>query len=309
MVELAKRLNALLPTAIENLRSLVAQLRDIEQDAERLAQQMEFSFLVDPGREVLSIGYEMGKQERHPACYDLLASEARIATFLAIARGDLRQQSWRKLGRDHTRAYGRFLLLSWSGTMFEYLMPALWMRNYPGTLIDRTQDAVVHVQEKFAAASGIPWGISESASARKNDRGHYHYFAYGIPRIALWIEAAAGPVIAPYATFLALAVNPRLALENLRRMDSAGWVGPYGFYEAADYSASTRAPGLAREWMAHHQGMSLLAITNLLHHNAVQRWFHANPLVQASELLLHELPVSNAILRARQKESAPAGCA
>jgi hypothetical protein len=306
LAELADRLHALLPTAIEKLHALDDQLHDIERDAERMAQQMEFAFLVDPNRQVLSIGYEMGKQQRHAACYDMLASEARIATFLAIARGDLRQASWGKLGRDQTLAYGRFLLLSWSGTMFEYLMPAVWMRSYPGTLIARTQDAVVRVQQAFASASGIPWGISESGSARKNDRGHYHYFAFGIPKISLWLEASAGPVISPYSTFLALAVDPEQALKNLRRMDKAGWVGPYGLYEAADYSASTRNPVLVREWMAHHLGMSLLAITNLLHHNAVQQWFHANPIVQASELLLHELPVSNAVLKAKQKELAPA---
>lgn len=305
VAEASENLLSLLPATIRNLRTLVADLHAIEQDAERLARQMEFGFLVDPYRQILSIGYDMVAHQRHDSCYDLVASEARTATFLAIARGDIPQQSWQKLGRDHTHAYGRFLLLSWSGTMFEYLMPSLWMRSYPGTMIASTQDACVHVQKKFGDASGIPWGVSESASSRKNDRGDYHYFAYGIPRLALWFEANAGPVVAPYSTFLALPSSPLEALRNLRRMQSAGWVGSYGLYEAADYSVTTRGPALAREWMAHHLGMSLLAITNQLHNDVVQQWFHAHPMIQATEMLLQEMPVSRAVLKAQLKELAP----
>jgi cyclic beta-1,2-glucan synthetase len=305
IAEAAERLLNLLPAAIRNLRTLISDLRRIEQDAERLAHEMEFAFLVDPNRHILSIGFEMGAHKRHDSCYDLVASEARIATFLAIARGDVPQQSWQKLGRDHTYAYGRFLLLSWSGTMFEYLMPALWMRTYPGTLIARTQEACVQVQRAFARGLGIPWGVSESASSRKNDRGDYHYFAFGIPRIALWYEATAGPVISPYSTFLALAVDPQQAIRNLRRMESAGWAGQYGFYESADFSVSSRGTALAREWMAHHLGMSLLAITNLLRNSIVQNWFHAHPMIQATEMLLQELPINKSLLRAQLKELTP----
>jgi cyclic beta-1,2-glucan synthetase len=303
--QLAERLSELLSAARQNLHTLSSDLHNIERTAERLAQETEFGFLVDPGRQILSIGYEMGKMKRHEACYDLVASEARIATYLAIARGDLRQQSWGKLGRDHTRVNGRFLLLSWSGTMFEYLMPALWMHSYPGTLIGRTQEVCVYVQRAFGRSLGIPWGVSESGSSRKNDRGDYHYFAYGLPSISLWPEATAGPVISPYSSFLALAVDPPQALGNLRRMVSEGWIGSYGFYEAADYSAGTRKPVIAREWMAHHLGMSLLAIANVLRDNVVQQWFHAHPMIQATELLLQEIPVSRDALEARLKDLAP----
>jgi cyclic beta-1,2-glucan synthetase len=303
--DLAERLRTCLGTAIENLRALAAGLRKIAEEAERLAEDTEFAFLADPGRQILSIGYDVRHEKLHEACYDMIASEARIATLLAIARGDLPQQSWFKLARDHAYAYGRFLLLSWTGTMFEYLMPALWMRSYPGTLMARTQDAVVHVQRAFAHSLGIPWGISESGAGRKDEAGHYHYQAFGVPRVALWFEATAGPVISPYSTFLALSIDSHEALRNMRRMESSRWVGAYGFYEAADYTASTRTPVLVREWMAHHQGMSLLAVTNLLHDNVVQRWFHANPLVQATELLLHEVPVSKAVLKAKLAEFAP----
>ena len=277
LLPVAQEFREALAVSIRNLRQLVADLESIARQSEELANNTEFAFLVDPGRQILSIGYEMSKQKTHEACYDMLASEARIATFLAIARGDLRQESWFKLARDYANAFGEYLLLSWTGTMFEYLMPALWMRSFPNTLISRTQVAVVGVQRAFARSLGIPWGISESGSARKDDAGHYHYHAYGIPQLALWFEADAGPVVAPYATFLALAVDSREALHNLRRMESSGWVGAYGFYESADFIGSPRKPTLAREWMAHHHGMSLLAIANLLCDNVVQRWFHSNP--------------------------------
>jgi hypothetical protein len=232
----------------------------------------------------------------------MIASEARIATFLAIARDAIPQQSWFKLGRDHTYAFGEFLLLSWTGTMFEYLMPSLWMRNYPDTLISRTLDACVQVQRSFARSVHTPWGISESGASRKDDAGHYHYQAFGVPQIALWVEATAGPVVSPYSTFLALRVDSLASLQNLRHMASSGWVGAYGFYEAADYMLTPGKAVLVREWMAHHQGMSLLAILNLLREDQVQKWFHANPLVQATELLLHEMPVSKSALKAKLNE-------
>ncbi|MGH9607754.1 MAG: glucoamylase family protein, partial [Terracidiphilus sp.] len=303
--ELGERLREALPAATHNLRDLAAGLREIAQDAERFAEETGFDFLAEPDRQVLSIGYDAGKRRIETNCYDLVASEARVATFLAIARGDIPQQSWFKLSRDHTHAYGRFILHSWTGTMFEYLMPALWMRSYPGTLVARTQAACVAVQQAFARTLNIPWGISESGYARRDYAGHYLYKAYGVPRIALSPDATAGPVISPYSTFLALGVDTTEALLNLRRMNKLGWVGAYGFYEAADYIDSPREPVLIREWMAHHQGMSLLAVANLLCDNVVQRWFHSNPLVQSAERLLHEVPESEGALRSRLYELAP----
>ncbi len=302
---LGEQLRASLPVAQQNLRDLAARLRSIQQEAELLAEDTDFTFLTDPNRQILSIGYNTGTHKLHESCYDMLASEARVATFLGIARGDLPQQGWFKLSRQHTRAFGQYLLLSWTGTTFEYLMPALWMRTYPDTLLARSQTACVSVQRAFARSLGIPWGISESGCSRKDDAGHYGYHAYGVPESALSFEATAGPVVSPYSTFLALSVDARDALRNLRHMEAAGWTGPFGFYEAADYTASTQSPVLVREWMAHHQGMSLLAIVNLLCDNAVQRWFHANPLVQSTELLLHELPVRKGVLKAFFKEFPP----
>ncbi|MDD1748456.1 MAG: hypothetical protein LUO89_01135, partial [Methanothrix sp.] len=302
---LGEQLRASLPVAQQNLHTLAAQLRSIQEDAELLAEDTEFTFLIEPNRQMLSIGYDTGTHKLHESCYDVLASEARVAAFLAIARGELPQLSWFKLARQHTRAFGHYLLLSWTGTMFEYLMPALWMRTFPDTLLTRSQAACVSVQRAFARSLGIPWGISESGCARKDEAGHYGYHAYGVPETALSFQATAGPVVSPYSTFLALSVDARDAMRNLRQMEAAGWTGPFGFYEAADYTASTQSPVLVREWMAHHQGMSLLAIVNLLCGNAVQRWFHANPLVRSTELLLHELPARKGVLRAGFKEFAP----
>lgn len=228
-----------------------------------------------------------------------------MATFLAVARGDLPQQSWFNLGRGCTYAFRRFLLLSWTGTMFEYLMPSLWMRSFPDTLIARTSTACVQVQRAFVQPLKIPWGISESGFSRKDDGGHYQYQAFGIPQVALKFDAEAGPAISPYSTFLALNIDPLEALRNLHAMADAGWVGTYGFYEAVDYASTPGKAVIVREWMAHHQGMSLLAILNLLQGNIVQRWFHANPLVRSAELLLNEMPPRKAVLRARAKESVP----
>lgn len=299
------QLHAMLPQAIRRLRELSVSLTAIADQAKRLADETEFGFLADPYRRILSIGYDVRQQKVHQACYDMLASEARIATFLAVARGDLPQQSWFKLARDYTQAFGVHVLISWTGTMFEYLMPSLWMRSYPNTLLSCTLDACVRVQQAFGNSHGIPWGISESGAARKNEAGDYHYFAYGIPQIALFYDAIAGPVVSPYSTFLALGVDPLEAIRNLRRMAASGAVGAYGFYEAVDYTVSTHRGELVKEWMAHHQGMSLMALLNCLHRNVAQEWFHANPLIQSSELLLHEMPVSKAALKAMLKEYNP----
>ena len=301
---LAARLGAALPAAVRNLRDSTAGLHNIAQLSERFAEETEFGFLVNPGRHILSIGYDVRGQKVHEACYDILASEARIATFLAVARGELPQQSWFKLARDYTQVFGEYVLISWTGTMFEYLMPSLWMRSYPHTLIAKTLAACLLVQRGFARSLGIPWGISESGAARINDSGHYHYYAYGIPQLAMFYDATAGPVVSPYSTFLALGVDSVEAVINLRHMASVGWTGAYGFYEASDYTTTSQNGELVREWMAHHQGMSLLAILNCLCDDVVQQWFHANPLIQSTELLLHESPTNMADLRAMMKDFA-----
>jgi len=301
MAAQTEKLHSAVVAARQRLERLVGDLHRVSGDAARWAENTEFAFLVNKDRQLLSIGYEFSTSKIHWACYDMLASEARIATYIAVARGELSQQGWFKMSRVHTHAYKQSVLLSWTGTMFEYLMPALWMRGYPNTLLSNSLHSAVEIQRAYAREQGIPWGISESGAATKNEQGHYHYQAFGIPQIALKWDATAGPVVSPYSTFLALSVNPPEAIANLRRMAQAGWSGPWGFYEAIDYrkrKGRRGKPEVVREWMAHHQGMCILGLLNLLEDNAMQRWFYKNTEMRAVELLLHEKPMREAALKA-----------
>jgi hypothetical protein len=295
---LALELYALLVAAEDNVATLASQFAEIAALSERYANDMHFGFLFVKSRQLLSIGYDGKTKELYPSCYDLLASEARIATFLAIAKGDIPQRAWFRLGRAHVLVKNRATLLSWTGTMFEYLMPSLWMRHYHDTLMARAIDSAVVIQRDYLKR--IPWGISESGMARQDAFGRYGYQAWGILALALKYGAEYGPVISPYSTFLALPFLRPDAIKNLRRMEKLGWVGSYGFYEAADFTSGNKEPQIVRSWMAHHQGMSLLAATNLLSKNIVQSWFHINPRVRAAELLLHERPLGREMRRKLQ---------
>jgi len=294
---LLNRLLSLVSGARMDSVNLIQELQALAADAERNVAEMDFSFLWSPRRKLLSIGFESEKNELHSACYDLLASEARIAVFIAVAKDEIPQDTWFLLARTHTIDRGRPVLLSWTGTMFEYLMPGLWMHTYSGTLLDRSRHAAVRSQQEYTSSKRIPWGISESAFATRDAAGNYGYHAFGIPQLALHQDELDALVISPYSTFLALTTSPRAVLENLRKMSREGWFGTYGFYESADFSASQeriwrRDSEIVRCWMAHHQGMSLLSIANFLADEIVQEWFHAHPRVQATELLLHEKPVN-----------------
>ena len=295
---LRHQLLSLLLQARANVERLIEDLRGIAVSAGKLAAEMDFRFLLNRRRKLLSIGYDAGLKQLHDACYDLLASEARMGVFVGIAKDDLQQECWFQLGRVHTTSEGTQVLVSWTGTMFEYLMPSLWMRSFPETIVDRSRQAAVRAQQAYTAAQRIPWGISESAYAARNDAGHYHYHAFGVPSLALHREKAERLVISPYSTFLALSVDPTGALRNLREMARKGWCGAYGFYEAADFTSNERTwrgrrHEIVRCSMAHHQGMSLLSIANFLLNDIVQDWFHCHPRVQATELLLHEKPVAH----------------
>jgi len=295
---LYRRLLSFLPQARARVVRLIADLRNIADRAGTFASEMDFKFLLDQKRRLLSIGFDADKQELHGACYDLLATESRIALFAAIAKDDIPQQTWFSLGRPHTIDKGRAILLSWTGTMFEYLMPALWMRLYPNTLLERSLSAAVRSQRAYVADRGIPWGISESAYFRTDESGNYQYYAFGVPRLALRKLEQDRPVISPYSSFLALHVDSDAALRNLRQMKDKRWWGPYGFYEAIDFHPTRRRSWfhryeIVRCWMVHHHGMSLLSIANLLREDVVQRWFHSHPRVQATELLLQEKPTAH----------------
>jgi hypothetical protein len=260
-------------------------LETIAARADRMVAEMDFTFLYNPRKKTLSVGYDSGTGKLEPSTYDLLASEARIAAFMAIAKGDAPQESWFHLGRTHVVTGGERVLSSWTGTMFEYLMPALWMRHYQRTIMPDSMRAIVRLQQAFTRRLGIPWGISESGYVSA-DASQYGYAAFGLPQASLKHHDARSLVISPYSSFLALQVDPRAAVRNLRDIEHRGWHGRYGMYEAADYTSGDAI--LVRSWMAHHLGMSLLAVCNVVCGHVVQRDFHAEPQVLATELLLHE---------------------
>src|SRR5208283_3202042 len=216
-------------------KPLAAELRDIAEICDRLVREMDFSFLYQPRKKALSVGYDVTAKRLEPGCYDLLASEARMASFIAIAKGDIPQESWFRLGRAYTLFRGERILLSWTGTMFEYLMPALWMKHYPDTIADQSVKAVVRAQRDYARRKGVPWGISESACL--GDPGADHcYSPFGIPDVAMKTLDRGALVISPYSSFLATMADPGAAVKNLRQMEEYGWTGRYGFYESIDYS-------------------------------------------------------------------------
>ena len=298
---LRDQLRAMLPAARKNAVDLVRDLKALAAKAGKLAEETDFSVLLNPNRRLLAIALDAETERLTAECYDQLASESRIATFVAIAKSDIPQETWFALGRRHRIREGHVALLSWAGTMFEYLMPCLWTHTYPDTLLDRAGIEAVRAQRSYARQRGVPWGISESASSQRLDGGGYAYFAYGLPDLALRDIHPATSVISPYSTALALHISPREALANLHTMERSGWLGAHGMFEAADFTKpdGTRRsrPELVRIWMAHHQGMSLLAIANSLCDGVFRRWFHSNPSVQSTELLLQERPLARMNLR------------
>jgi cyclic beta-1,2-glucan synthetase len=290
---LMENLWAQLPDARRRCLHLIAGLEHIASLCEELIRAMDFNFLLDRRRKLLSIGYDVESGKVQSACYDLLASEARLATFVAVAKGDISQESWFQMSRSHVVAQGRPVLLSWTGTMFEYLMPGLWLRAYPDTLLAGSKEAAVSVQQAYASDKRIPWGISESAFAENDEEGNYSYRAFGVPQLAIQQDEDR-LVVAPYATLLALGIDPSAAIKNLRWMIKRGWFGAYGFYESADFTPHQKRHQryvLVRSWMSHHHGMSLLSIANFLKGGIVQNWFHRDARVQATDLLLQERPV------------------
>jgi len=287
-----------------------AECRTLAQRATALADAMRFDFLYDRRKRIFSIGYRLpdaeGPGQFDRSFYDLLASEARLASFVAIAKGDVPQHHWFHLGRMVTNVNGHATLVSWGGTMFEYLMPLLLMRNFPGTLLDESCRASVARQIDYARQRAVPWGISESAYAFTDRSGNYQYRAFGVPGLGLKRGLADDLVVAPYATALASLVNPAAATENLARLANARMDGRFGFYEALDYRPRARdldapeeadaGPAIVRAFFAHHQGMSLVAIANVICNDAFVTRFHADPRVQATELLLQERVPREAIL-------------
>lgn len=278
-----------------------------------IVDAMDFRPLFDEKRELFVIGYRLADGDAagraDASFYDLLASEARVASFVAIAKGDVPERHWFRLGRPVTGVRGAPVLLSWSATLFEYLMPLLLMRTYPDTLLDESCRLVVRRQMDYAAERGVPWGISESAYNLVDRHGHYQYKAFGVPGLGLKRGLGDEVVVAPYATALAAMIDPVASTANLRRLALAGLEGDYGFFDAIDYTR--RGPDAAGDddpddgvvvpsYLAHHQGMTLVALANVLLGDTMVGRFHADTRVQATELLLQErLPRDGATIEPR----------
>ncbi len=285
----------------QRARARIAECHLLAREAAGYAE-VDYEFLYDRTRQLLAIGYNVDEFRRDTSFYDLLASEARLASFVAIAQGQLPQESWFALGRLRTAADGEAILVSWSGSMFEYLMPLLVMPSYPGTLLDQTCRAAVSRQIAHGRRLGLPWGVSESGYNTVDANLNYQYHAFGVPGLGLKRGLAEDTVIAPYASALALLVAPEAACANLQRLAAEGFLGRHGFYEAIDYTPSRLVRGetraIVRSFMAHHQGMSLLAIASVLLQQRMQQRFVSDPQLQSTLLLLQERIPRNAAIQA-----------
>jgi cyclic beta-1,2-glucan synthetase len=276
------------PYAVE----LLARLRLTADIAREMWEHTDFSALYDKHRHLFSIGYNLNEGRLDGSYYDLLASECRLASFLAIAKGDVPQEHWFRLGRNLTKVREGRALVSWSASMFEYLMPLLVMRDWPATLLSETYQTVVQAQIDYGHARGVPWGVSESAFNAKDAALTYQYQAFGVPGLGLKRGLSDDVVVAPYATLLALPIAPRAVLANLAAFAAEGAEGRFGYYEALDYTAGRVPAGKTRAvvkaYFAHHQGMAFLAVGNALVGGRMCARFHADPMVGSAELLLQE---------------------
>jgi cyclic beta-1,2-glucan synthetase len=293
-------------------QALVGRLQKIAHATTELFEAMQFGFLFDPNRKIFSIGYRVTDGSLDSGAYDLLASEARLASFVAIAKGDVPVTHWFQLARPMTPVGLGSVLVSWSGSMFEYLMPGLVMEAPPGSLIEETCRLVVRRQMTYGAEHGVPWGVSESAYNVRDLDLTFQYSNFGVPGLGLERGLGEDLVIAPYATALAAMIDPGAAARNFASLVGVGARGPYGFYEALDYTRARLPDGatrvIVRAYMAHHQGMTLVALANALRDGIMRARFHAEPIVQATDLLLQErAPRDVAVARPRLEEvAAPA---
>ena len=301
-------LAASIERALQASADLVQRTQAIARACDEMVEAMDFHFLFDDKRGLFVIGHNVSDGRRDSSYYDLLASEARLVSLIAIAKGDVPQTNWFRLGRQLTQIDGAGrALVSWTATMFEYLMPLIVTRNYAETLLNQTCRAVVARQIAYGHERNVPWGISESAYNALDLQFNYQYGPFGVPGLGLKRGLSEDLVIAPYATVLAAMIDPQAALQNLQRLAQLGALSRYGFYEAIDFTPE-RVPKnqkhvLIHSFMAHHLGMSLVALDNVLHENVMQRRFHADPLIQATELLLQErIPQGVPVARIRSEE-------
>ncbi len=305
--QLVPRLTRDLEQASRGANDLLSRLSVLAQTADEIVSEMDFKFLFDPERKLFTIGYNVTALRADNSYYDLLASEARVASFVAIAKGDVHQEHWFRMGRQLTSVDGGRALISWTGTMFEYLMPLLIMRDYKGSLLDETYRAVVSRQIEYGEERDVPWGISEAAYNARDLQLNYQYGPFGVPGLGLKRGLIEDLVVAPYATMLAAIVDPRAAVNNLRRLEKEGALGAYGFYESIDYTHERVPQGqkraMIRAFMTHHQGMGMVALGSVLHNDRMEERFHSDPAVQATQLLLQErVPAAVAAAHPRAEE-------
>ncbi len=294
IVQLSEKLCEALEAASLAISGLIEKEQTTKALLLQLINNMDFSFLYDEARALFTIGFNTEHARKDPSFYDLLASEARLLSFLAVARGEVPQKHWFSLGRSLASTVGGKALISWSGTMFEYLMPFIVMRDFPTTILGRTGRAVVSAQIDYGARQSAPWGISESAYSGVDFEKTYQYRAFGVPGLGLKRGLSEDLVVSPYSTMLALSFTPNLgtAVNNLHFLEREGARGEYGFYEAIDYTSSrhikSEGKHIVQSFFAHHQGMSLVSINNALNDQVMCERFHAQPIVRSAELLLHE---------------------
>ncbi|MFP3545079.1 glucoamylase family protein [Rhizobium sp. SIMBA_035] len=293
---------------IHPLRPRLIALRDKARD---LAFSMDFSFLFRPERRLLSIGYRVESGELDQACYDLLASECRLTSLFGIAKGDLPTEHWYRLGRQVVPVGSRGALVSWSGSMFEYLMPPLVMQERGGGILNQTNNLVIVEQMNYGRKLGIPWGISEAAFNARDHNMNYQYTNFGVPTLGLKRGLGHNAVIAPYASILASQYDPKAALENLDRLRALGALGKYGYHDAVDFTP-TRVPegkkcAVVYNYYAHHHGMSIAAVANVAFNGHLRELFHSDPVIEAAELLLQEkAPRDIPVMSGKHESDTPA---
>lgn len=279
-------------TADHDTEALRKSLSDLSARARQFAFDMKFDFLERPERRLMSIGYRVQENELDESCYDLLASEARLSSLFAIAKGDVKVEHWFRLGRMLVPVGWKGALLSWSGSMFEYLMPPLVMREPLGSLLDQTNRLVVRRQIQYANERGLPWGISEAAFNARDQQMNYQYSNFGVPSLGLQRGLSRNAVIAPYASILAAQYMPTEAVANLARLRKLGALGEYGYHDSVDFTPARLREGekcaVVKNYYAHHHGMSILAIDNVIFDGRMRDRFHSDPVIEAAQLLLQE---------------------
>jgi len=294
---------------IENRNNVERTMQNIDNIIVRtgsLIDATEFAPLYDSRRHLFSIGYSVEDEKLTNSYYDMLASEARLASYIAVARGEVPQKHWFKLGRALSIVHGYRGLVSWAGTMFEYMMPVLVMKNYYNTLLDETYATVIKAQKRYGEKRNVPWGTSESGFYAFDRLLNYQYKAFGVPDLGLKRGLIKDMVVSPYSTFLALPFAPREAMENIKVLEAEGLEGDYGFYEAVDYTPGRVLCGnrkaIVESYMAHHQGMSFISLSNYLNNNIMQKRFHSDPVIKAAEILLQEKIPLRVIITKEYKE-------